>query len=66
MYELPTVIISKTKKAIIGSLSLIMALAWNSAFQNWFDNNETLHKGGPWAYAIIVTTLIISIIYFMD
>lgn len=66
MDELPNVIISKTKHTIIGSLSLIMALAWNSAFQNWFDQNEMLHRGGPWIYAILVTIIIITVIFFMD
>ena len=50
---------------IIPDLGLVIAIAWNSAFQNYFDNNEELKKHGPWAYAFIVTIIIMTTLSFL-
>jgi len=51
---------TKTIELIIGSyiipaMGLVIALAWNSAFQKYFDENKHLHIYGSWVYAIFVT-----------
>jgi len=51
---------------IITSLSFVSALAWNSAFQNYFEKNNLLNKGGPWIYAISVTLIIIIIVFIFN
>lgn len=43
------------KTLIISALTFVSALAWNSAFQNFFERNKLLNKGGPWIYASAVT-----------
>ena len=55
----------ETRKLIIGSLALVSALAWNSAFQNFFKNNKFLKKGGPWIYAMIVTSICVITIFII-
>lgn len=56
----------KLTTIIITSLSLVSALAWDSAFQNFFKKNKLINKGGPWLYAIIVTILTVGAISFME
>ena len=45
------------KTLIISALTFVSALAWNSAFQNFFERNKLLNKGGPWIYASAVTII---------
>lgn len=47
---------------VIPALGLVTALAWDSAFQKYFEQNEELKKYGPWVYAIIVTLIILIVI----
>ena len=51
---------------IIPSLSLTVALAWNSAFQTFFKENPYLNKYGRFGFAIILTFLILTIILFLE
>ena len=51
---------------VVTALGLVVALAWNSAFQNFFQKNKYLTSHGPWVYAIIVTLIIILIIIIFD
>lgn len=52
------VFISDYLEYLVGASSLIVALAWNSAFQKYFDHNKFLLNKGPWIYAISVTFLV--------
>ena len=45
------------KTLIISALTFVSALAWNSAFQNFFERNKLLNKGGPWIYAFAITII---------
>ena len=45
------------KTLIISALTFVAALAWNSAFQNFFERNKLLNKGGPWIYACAITII---------
>tara|TARA_B100001123_G_C15293540_1_gene1018316 strand:+ start:945 stop:1181 length:237 start_codon:yes stop_codon:yes gene_type:complete len=51
------------KTLIISALTFVSALAWNSAFQNFFERNKLLNKGGPWIYAIAVTIVTIFLLF---
>lgn len=60
-----------TKKYLehmIAAFTLVIGLAWNSAFQNYFDKNEKLKKNeyGRWIYALAITLLLIIIITFLN
>ena len=57
---------SKLQTLIIASLSFITALAWNSAFQNLFENVPFFKKGGPWVYAILLTLIVIAVTYLLN
>ena len=59
-------LIQKHIDYIIPSLGLVIALAWNSAFQRFFKANQYLNSSGPRLYAILVTTIIIYIINFLE
>jgi hypothetical protein len=54
--------IDKIVELITASLSLISALAWNSAFQKTIHENPALKKYGPWVYALVITGLSVVII----
>jgi preprotein translocase subunit SecY len=41
----------------ITAFTLVVAFAWNSAFQSWFNHHPKFKHHGPWIYAISVTTL---------
>ena len=56
----------KAQILIMASLSFVIALAWNDAFQNLFENAPFLKKSGPWIYAILITLIGISIIYILQ
>jgi hypothetical protein len=43
---------------LIGASSFIVALAWNSAFQKYFEHSKFLKNSGPWIYAISLTFII--------
>ena len=58
-------IIDEFSKLIVGSLTLVAALAWNDAFRGLFQQYPALKKHGPWIYAITVTIIVIVIISFM-
>jgi len=47
---------------LVTALSLVAALAWNSAFQTFFQNTKYLKHRGPWIYAIVVTIVAILLI----
>jgi len=51
---------------IISALGVITALAWNTAFQNFFDSKPLLKKYGPWIYAIVVTIIAILIVALLE
>ena len=53
---------------IIGAFTLVIGLAWNSAFQNYFEKNDKLNKQkyGRWIYAISITLLLIIIITILN
>lgn len=51
---------------IISALGVITALAWNTAFQNFFDSKPLLKKYGPWIYAVVVTIIAILIVAFLE
>tara|TARA_Y100000389_G_scaffold17938_1_gene15633 strand:- start:159 stop:446 length:288 start_codon:yes stop_codon:yes gene_type:complete len=59
-------LIAKHIDYIIPSLALVIALAWNSAFQKFFKSHKLLTSYGPWVYAILVTTVIIGIIQILE
>lgn len=44
------------------ALTLVVALAWNSAFSQFFKNTPGLKDLGPWLYAFIVTALVIFLL----
>lgn len=51
---------------IITALGLVVALSWNSAFQNYFQQNEYLNSYGPWIYAIMLTSIVVVLITFIN
>lgn len=57
---------------IIGSLSFIVALAWNSAIQKSFERYESKHDQleAKFSYAFVVTAFAIlfgfTVMYFID
>ena len=51
---------------IISALGVITALAWNTAFQKFFDSKPLLKKNGPWIYAIVVTIIAILIVALLE
>ena len=53
--------INDVSKLIMNALSFVTALAWNSAFQNYFEKNTNLSSHGPWIYAILITLIVIGI-----
>ena len=56
----------KAQILIIASLSFVIALAWNDAFQNLFESVPYLKKKGPWIYAVLITLIGIAIIYILQ
>ena len=54
--------VDKIIELMTGSLTLISALAWNSAFQKTLDNNKYLKNTGPWIYAILITLISVILI----
>ena len=57
--------ISDYLEYLIGASSFIVALAWNSAFQKYFENSKLLRSKGPWIYAIYITFLITTLIFII-
>lgn len=43
------------------ALTLVVALAWNNAFTEYFKNNPNLKSLGPWLYAFIITGVVVVI-----
>ena len=41
------IFLQKTKSLIINSLALVAALAWDNAFQKFFENTPILKNTGP-------------------
>ena len=54
-------IISKMDSLASTAMGMVTALAWNSAFKQFFDSHPVLKSYGPWVYAFIVT--IIAVLY---
>ena len=50
---------------IIPALTFVVGLAWNSAFQKYFERDEELNKYGHWVYAFVVTFIILMLIIFL-
>ena len=50
------------KALIVSSLTFVVGLAWNSAFQDLFKKITWLSDFGPWVYAIFLTMLAIVIV----
>ena len=42
------------------ALTLVVALAWNNAFTEYFKSHPNLQAMGPWLYALVVTALVAS------
>lgn len=42
------------------ALTLVVALAWNNAFTEYFKSHPHLQSLGPWLYAFIVTAVVAS------
>lgn len=42
------------------ALTLVVALAWNNAFTEYFKSHPNLQLLGPWLYAFIVTAVVAS------
>ncbi len=66
MKELKSKIFEKLTTLITNALGLVAALAWNSAFQNFFKNYPQLQEQGPWIYAIIITIISVVIITYLS
>ena len=64
----PRKVTRKYVEHIITAFSLVIGLAWNSAFQNYFDTNEKLknHKYGRWIYAVVITIILIITIIMLN
>ncbi len=54
-------IVEKFATLITTGFGIVAALAWNSAIQEFFKNNEWLENKGPWVYAILVTIFAVII-----
>ena len=53
-------------KYIITALSFVVALAWRDAFKTFFQSNKYLNRFGPWAYAVIITGLVLLTIFLLE
>ena len=60
------VFLQKTKSLIINSLALVAALAWDNAFQKFFENTPILKNTGPWIYALLVTIIMIVLTFVLN
>ena len=47
--------------AFTKALTLVVALACNNAFTEYFKNNPQLKSLGPWLYAFLITALVVFI-----
>ena len=54
-------IINRMDALATTAMGMVTALAWNSAFTQFFDSHPVIKRYGPWAYALIVT--IIAVLY---
>jgi hypothetical protein len=45
--------------AFTKALTLVVALAWNNAFTEYFKNNPSLKALGPWLYAFFITGVVV-------
>ena len=59
-------IFRKMDTLVISALGMITALAWNTAFQNFFDSRPLLKKYGPWVYAIVITIITILCVSILE
>ena len=57
---------SKINYLMATSLGMVTALAWNSAFQNFFNKYPKLKDYGPWVYAILITIIAIIIFFLLN
>ena len=59
MANLPTAVFSQVRTTfsavILAAFAFVTALAWNSAFQSFFEKHIRLQNLGPWIYAVLVT-----------
>jgi hypothetical protein len=42
------------------ALTLVVALAWNNAFTEYFKSHPNLQALGPWLYAFVITLVVVS------
>lgn len=54
-------VVDKLSILAISAFGLVAALAWNSAIQDFFQSQSWLSKGGPWAYALLVTVIAVIV-----
>ena len=55
-----------TIQIILNALSLVVALAWNTAFSNYFQSQKWLKVYGPWIYAISITVIVTIIMVLVS
>lgn len=60
--ELINITLNKVLALLTGGLTFVAALAWNDAFQNFFNNHPLIKAKGIWIYAIIVTIIAVALI----
>ena len=57
---------SRLTTLVISAFGLVAALAWNSAIQEWFKQQELLSSYGPWMYALFVTILAVIVTLYVS
>ncbi len=65
-YDSDDNIYKNLQRVIISSLSFVSALAWNSAFQNFFESSKFFNRGGKWIYAISITIITLLCLYTLE
>ena len=55
-----------TLTIILNALSLVVALAWNNAFNQYFKSKPALQSHGPWIYAISVTLIVAGTLFLLN
>ena len=58
-------VLSKIDILATSALALVTALAWNSAFQQYFNSKPSLKKYGLWIYAILITLISVGAMFLL-
>lgn len=58
----PVSILANTVVFASSAMTLVVGLAWNEAFKEYFASNAQLKKYGPWVYALLVTFIALVVI----